>query len=502
MNAPRELETDDSLVQRGLYRLLNLSSDVRREEVVETVLFLLNLFLALVAYYVIKTVREPLILASGGAEMKSYAAAFQAAVLFAYIPLYGWVTRRVPRRTLNVGLVLFFIVCIEAFFLAGISGSPNVFRVIEAVAPASMSSALTWLAANINLGFVFYVWVGIFSLSVVAQFWSYANDVYQEDTGKRLFPVIAVGATAGAPVGSAAAAFLFDQNVGPYLMLQVSAGLLAVHLGLYWYLERRIKQRPRETATGEESKETSSTSEEEGAADRSVGPASGRDGGFQLIWKNRYLWWIALFFVVLNLVNTTGEYILSAFVERAAREAVTAGSTASMESYIGQFYGNFFSVVNVAAVLIQAFLVSRVLKWFGMRGMIFTLPVVALGTYGLAAFGVGLAVFRWVKTAENSTDYSLMNTTRALVWLPTSRMEKYAAKQTIDTFFVRLGDMLSAGLVFVGTTWLQFQPQQFAYTNLGLIALWMGVGVLVYRAFRRRSEEEGITTEDLEAKLN
>lgn len=477
-----------SLLLRALHRLLNLSSDVKRDEAVDTVLFLLNLFLVLVAYYIIKTVREPLILASGGAEMKSYAAAFQATVLVAYVPLYGWVTNRLSRMTLNASLVLFFVACIQAFFIAGFFEMPNVFG----LASGTPEGALGWLAANINLGFIFYIWVGIFSLSVIAQFWSYANDVYDEDTGKRLFPVIAVGATAGAPVGSALAAYLFDSGIGPYVMLQVSAGLLLVHLGLYWFLEQRL-QRARAAQPASDRPTTSHSPDTEDSESVNT------QGGFGLILQNRYLWWIALFFVMLNLVNTTGEYILSTLVEDAARAAVAAGNAASMETYIGSFYGNFFSVVNVAAVLVQVFVVSRLLKWFGMRGMIFALPIVALGTYGLAAFGVGLAAFRWVKTAENSTDYSVMNTTRALVWLPTTRAEKYAAKQTIDTFFVRVGDVLSAGLVFAGTQWLQFHAQQFAFANLVLVGLWMGVGGLVLRAFWRRSEEQDLSADEIEA---
>ncbi len=57
---------------------------------------------------------------------------------------------------------------------------------------------------------------------------------------------------------------------------------------------------------------------------------------------------------------------------------------------------------------------------------------------------------RWIKTAENATDYSIMNTARQLLWLPTTREEKYKAKQAIDTFFVRGGDVLSAAVVYAG----------------------------------------------------
>jgi AAA family ATP:ADP antiporter len=44
-----------------------------------------------------------------------------------------------------------------------------------------------------------------------------------------------------------------------------------------------------------------------------------------------------------------------------------------------------------------------------------------------------------------------MNTARQLLWLPTSREEKYKAKQAIDAFFMRGGDLLSAVVVYLGT---------------------------------------------------
>ncbi|MFB6262521.1 MAG: NTP/NDP exchange transporter [Bradymonadaceae bacterium] len=461
-----------------LNRLLNLSSDVRPEETTRTTLLLINIFLLLVAYYVIKTVREPLILASGGAEMKSYAAGFQAALLAGFVPLYGWVRARVSRMWLNTTIVVFYLVCIELFFGFGWLGAPNVFGLLA----AGDGGAVGWLANNINLGFVFYIWVGIFSVSTIAQFWSYANDLFDEETGSRLFPVIAVGATAGAPVGSAIAGRLFDAGIGPYAMLQISAVLLAVHLGIYYAVEARIDRD--ET---DERRETDPSDE--------ATPDS--ENGFRLILENRYLWWIALFLILLNLVNTTGEYILGDFVESAAHAAVDAGRAQSAEAYIGAFYGDFYSIVNVVTVVIQAFFVSRIIKYIGMKGVIFALPVVSLGTYGLVALGAGLPVFRWAKTAENSTDYSVMNTTRALVWLPTTEAEQYSAKQTIDTFFVRVGDVLSAGLVFAGTTWLNFRSHHFAYANLVLIALWIGVGILLWKSFWRLSREQGVTMEDI-----
>ncbi len=113
--------------------------------------------------------------------------------------------------------------------------------------------------------------------------------------------------------------------------------------------------------------------------------------------------------------------------------------------------------------------------------MLLALPLIALGGYTVIAAGVGFAVVRWIKTAENATDYSIMNTARQLLWLPTSPDEKYKAKQAIDAFFVRSGDLVSALLVFIGTSVLQLTISRFAIVNVTMIVIWLGIALLVLR---------------------
>jgi AAA family ATP:ADP antiporter len=398
----------------------------------------LNVFLLLVAYYILKTVREPLILMAGGAELKSYAAAAQALTLIAYVPIYGWVASRLPRQRFLMAVILFFIGCIQLFFLGSRLGVPH-------------------------LGFVFFVWVGIFSLTTIAQFWSYANETYVRADGDRLFPLIAVGSVAGAPVGSKIAEELFGMHVSPFAMMEIAAGILLLHLGLYRVVSRRVA---------------------------ASGTAPAREpikagNGFALVLKSRYLGLIALLLVLLNIVNTVGEYILGRAVVATGDARLAAAAGFDKEAFIGTFYGNYNFWTSVATIVLQAFLVSRLVKAFGMRGVLFALPLVALGVYGLAAAGPGLMALLYLKIAENSTDYSVNNTGKQMLWLPTSREEKYKAKQAIDTFFVRSGDMLAAGVVLVGTHLLSLGVAGFARANIAVVLIALGVAVLLLREYRR-----------------
>ena len=419
-------------------RALSLVTDVRAGEGVPALLMLVNIFLLLVCYSVIKTVREPLILLGGGAEVRSYAAAGQALLLIAFVPAYAWAASRVDRVKLLVGTTLFFIACIELFAVA--------------------------VAAHVPfIGVAFFIWVGIFNMSLVAQFWSFANDVYSKEAGSRLFPIIVVGMTAGAPLGSLIAGRLFQLGIQPQAILQVSAVLLCVSMGLYLAINRRVTR-------GESANE--------------VLPAG---DGFLLVLRNPYLRLIAVLVVLLNIVNTTGEYVMAKLLSDHVSALALADAAFDKQAYIGAYSGNYQFWVNVVAFLLQTFVASRIIKYAGLAGALLALPLIALGGYALIAAGVGFAAVRWVKTAENATDYSIMNTARQLLWLPTTREDKYKAKQAIDTFFVRVGDVLSAGVVFMGTQIMQLTPQQFAFGNILLSLVWLGVALRILAPSRPAS---------------
>ncbi|NOT33271.1 MAG: hypothetical protein HOP12_03780, partial [Candidatus Eisenbacteria bacterium] len=220
----------------------------------------------------------------------------------------------------------------------------------------------------------------------------------------------------------------------------------------------------------------------------------GREGAFQLIARDRYLLLIALLMLVLNWVNTNGEYILSRSVaaeaERRLAFVTVADPRAFKEAFIGSFYADFFSWVNLVGMLAQLFLVSRVLKWFGVRVALFVLPFIALGGYGLLAFAPLLGLVKIAKIAENATDYSLQNTARQALFLTTSREAKYKAKAAIDSLFVRGGDLLSTALVFIGAQYA-LAPRAFAAINLVLVMAWLAIAIGIAREHRKRAAISG-----------
>ena len=200
--------------------------------------------------------------------------------------------------------------------------------------------------------------------------------------------------------------------------------------------------------------------------------------------------------MLLNIVNTTGEYILARLVTEPGRRAgAPADAGFDKDAFIGAFYGSYFFWVNVASVLLQVFVVSRIVKHLGHAACCSRCRSWPSAPTAWPLSGAGIGAGALVKTAENATDYSVMNTAKQMLWLPTTREEKYKAKQAIDTFFVRCGDMLSAAVVFVGTHTSPCRPARFAATNVGVRARRAGRGVAaaarVQPADRRRRAGRG-----------
>jgi len=435
--------------QKGLLdRALSLFTDVRAGEGVGALLLALNVFYLLAFYQILKIVRDALILSESGAEAASYASAGMAAVLFLFVPAYAAFAARVNRVWLICSVTIFFASHLLIFYALG--------------------------AAGVKIGIAFYIWIGVFNNVAIAQFWAFANDLYTNERGKRLFPLVGVGASLGALVGAALTAYFF-KGMGPYRAMLIAAFGLLVPVALTIIVHRREGRR-KEPTTAEAEK-----------------PVGGGSGAFQLVFKERYLLLIAMMVLVYNLVNTLGGYILNTVIAQEAARRVAAGLTdgASEAAIIGTMSGTVQTMVNLLGLVLQAFFVSRIFKYIGVRGALLILPAIAATGYTAIALIPTFLAVQWTKVFENGTDYSIQNTTKQALFLPTSREAKYKAKQAIDAFFVRFGDMLQAGVVFVGVQ-LALTVSGFAVINIVLTAVWFLIVVGIRREHKKLTGVEAV----------
>jgi len=438
---------------------------VRTGEAITALLLLLNIFVLLTSYYVLKVIREPLILAGGGAELKAYASGGQAILLLFVVPAFGYLASRVSRIRLLTVMQIVFIACLLGFYVLA--------------------------KANAPVGLAFYLWLGIYNMFVVSNFWSFANDVYDPEQGRRLFPIIGVGGSLGAIFGSRAPEWV-KRAFGMYELFLVVAGAFAISIVVYRLVDSRERHE-------RDARNTVTVTKPE-----ALYPVE-REGGFRLVLGDKYLRIMAVMVMLMSVVNTSGEYVISRMATEAAevyaaeQSIATADATpeqraadvkAARKEYLGEFFSNYYSLVNLIVFLLQALVVSRLIQVLGIRKALFVMPVIALGGWIAFLMFATLSTIRVAKTTENSIDYSLQNTVRQALYLPTSRASKYKAKAAIDTFFVRTADAVS-GLLLVPilVTGLDLSVRAFAIINVVFVIVWLLVARSVGRLHDQRTEE-------------
>jgi len=422
-------------------RLLSVFAVVHPSEVFSVLLLTVDGILLLASYYFLKVIREPLILAApGGPQTKSYATAFLAVLLIGVFYGYRALAQRVDRLRLITYTKLFCVASLVLFSVLGRMG--------------------------VKIGIPFFLWVGCYSLTILAQFWAFANDIYTPEQGKRVFAIIGVGASVGALVGALLAKPAVEP-LGYNNMMLVPAGVLLVCLLIVRVVNKH------ETKSEEQKREAAK-------------PPGGK-GGMSMILQHKYLLLIAAIILMVNLINTNGEFILDSTL--AAVKEQRGFDAAQYKVWLGKFKADYFFWANLVGVLLQLFVTSRVFKYLDVRGALYIYPIIVICAYtGMTIFPV-LAMVRIGKIAENANDYSIYNAAKQALWLPTTREQKYVAKQAIDTFVVRAGDLISGGVVYVGSELLSFTTTKFTMLNVVLGVAFLLVVVRMGREHKKRTAE-------------
>jgi AAA family ATP:ADP antiporter len=427
-----------------------------------------DVFLILCAYYFVKALRDGWIAVSevGGlsaTELKAYTSFGQSLLLWPVVSGYARLAARWPRRVLVTRVTL---VCIAQLVLFWLLHPGLVF--------ANLPGA----------GVVFYLWVGMFGVFVVAQFWTFAADLYPGERGARLLPFVAVGATAGATFGSFMTQYLLRSDLvdGATLLLVAIVPLTASIL-LTRYADARG---PLGTAPVERA-----------SAQTAIGaPSTAGSGALAMIARYRYLIAVATVAMLTNWVVTNGDNLIFRVLQEALRSEVATRGIAEAEAvraFVRQettaFYGEYFFWINLCALLAQAFLASRLLRYGGIAAVLLLLPLISLLSYSTMAVLPVLAMVRTMKIAENATNYSIDNTARQVIWLPTTSEMKYRTKPAIDSLFVRVGDGMAALTIFVGVQLLALSTQTLLLLNVVLVTCWLAAARVIVREHRRWTQQ-------------
>ncbi|NMG66416.1 MFS transporter [Azoarcus indigens] len=394
---------------------------------------LLLFFLLFTAYFMLRPVRETMGVAGGVDNLQwLFTGTFLATL--AALPLFGWLASRVSRRRIARWTYGFFVLNLLAF-AAGLARWPD----------------SLWLARG------FYIWLSVFNLMAVSLAWSVMADVFSSHQAKRLFALIAGGASLGGLTGP-----LLGTLLVPHLdhagLLLLSALLLAASAGAAGWLHRWRDHHP--FHSGEQA---GSQAGADPARDRPLG--GNPFAGATEVLRSPYLLGISVFVLLLSSVSTflyfeQARLVAEAFPDRNRQT---------------QVFGLIDATVQTLAILTQLFLTGRIARRLGIGMLLTAVPlVIAAGFLWLAAAPV-FAAFVVVMVVRRAGEYALVRPGREMLYTVTTPEEKYKGKSFIDTVVYRGGDALS-GWLKRGLDLLAEHPSLAMSMGAVLALLWAGVG--------------------------
>lgn len=392
-----------------------------------------TVFCSFAAYSLLRPVREAMGITQGVENLPWLFAATFVAMLVAQ-PVYGWLTSHFRRTS--------FLPWVQLFFCANLLGFWAWFGVAQ---------DHTWIAR------AYYVWLSVFSLFVVAVFWSLMADVYTREQAGRMFGFIAAGLSLGGLCGPWLGARL-AQPIGTVNLLLVAAALLALSLVfltrvLAWHREHG------ETVPGIAA----------GDRDRPLGGSA--LAAFRQVLGSPYLLLIALFVFLLTWISTF------LYLEQAALVARTFATRDERT----EFFNRLDFWVQAASLLVQTLLFSRLYRRFGFRSLLLSIPLLMVAGYAALALAPGFAVFVAVMMVRRVGEYAVTRPCRDMLWTAVPREQKYKAKGLVDTFVYRGGDALSAGVHKLLSGVLGFGLVGIAWFGAATALAWAAVALALSR---------------------
>ena len=429
-----------------------LGIDMRPGEGWPAVLLFLTFFLFITFQYATKSVRQSSYVKGLGAANLPWVYLAVALCSYPLLRLYGRFADRVQRHHLMAATCTIIALSMVVFWW--------LFQ-------------FTWAW----IPFALYVWISIAYVMNVSQFWSFSNHVLDPRQAKRLFGFVGAGGLLGGIAGGQVArlvSFLVDTRT----TFLVAAAILMLAVGIIFLIQKR-----------------SPTDADAVAGAAGLAKLDKAKGGFEIIKNSRQLQVITAVMILSVVVAQIVDLQFNWAVESATTDLENAT----------RFFGNFYSIMGIAAFLFQLAFTARIHRVLGVGVAMRILPItLAFGTAALfvsAGFfpSLLLATALFLKVGENGVRYSLEQATRELLFLPVPSKARVKAKAFIDVF-VQRGAKGMAALLLLPVTFGLITAVQAGWITFVLIAIWLVVTVIAYKEYVR-SFKAGLKKRSVDAEI-
>ena len=424
--------------------------DIRKREFEPALLFFFFWFLVIVVFQALRPLKKGLFVEHLGADVELYAKLANIPVAILAVVVFTALYNRFGSRRLIPTLCAGFMVALLAF-AGALSG-------VSVPAPS-----LNWL---------FYLFGDAWSTVWVTTFWAYLTELTRTEQSKRLYGLIGAGGVIGGLIANFAVwQYIEDRGIG---VLLAGAAVVTVVIGL---IVLRL-----ETVAGRSGAPIGRRDTGVPAIGEGKGAPPSQNAAFEgarLVTASRYLLAIAMIMFLYEINSQILDYQYS-----TAAEAVE-GATGTQA-----FFSRIGTIVAAVSVITQLFLVSFIIRRFGITTALLVLPAAMAAASGIYFVTPMLTTAALLTISDNAFNYSIDQTARETLFVPTSEDVKYKARAFINMLVQRVGKG-AAILMALGFAAMADLPIRYlSLLALVVIAIWVGFAWYAGRQFDVLTAEE------------
>ena len=418
-----------------MFRLVKLLwGDISKKELKKFTILSLALLFIVGTYWIVRPIKDALFLTFVGKALLPYAKIVSLITLVILLMLYAKLVDLLDKYHLFYFLNLitgsfFFGLAIIIFMTSGLSTQfPH------------RSMLIGWIA-----------FIGSECLLVLqfSMFWSFVASSVDTQEAKKGYPIIIAGAQIGGIAGPLLTTNVISIGIVTLLFI---AGLLIFGITIIIKFFTLTYPHAFNNVTKNKKKQT------------------GAIEGLRLLLRHPYLMGILLISILPDVIGEILNISMLFFAEISFR---------SPEKLVG-FLGLYGVLVNTASFIFAFFGTSFFLRRWGLAaGLLFSPIVTAViiiytwTFYSLWSIVIAMIILKGL-------EHSLVQATREIMFIPTSKDIMFKAKSWTSVFGARIARGTGAGLIvlFVSTGSLAFYA---AIASLGLVGLWFPVAKYVGR---------------------
>ena len=427
-----------SVTQNRLVRLIIGAADIEANEIKATVTAFAFVFILMASYFILRPVRDAMASDWSDAEV-SFLWTLQFFISIAVISLYGFAVSQIKFRHLVPAIYSLFAASFVLFYLGTFMFEDRVL-----------------------IDKSYYVWVSTFALFNTSVFWSYMADLFNKQQAKRLFAIIASGASAGALVGPAIPT-IFAGIAGGDTLTLIAAIMLMLPVPLVPYLARL--------------KVTDLRNENVHADINEIKIGGNPFAGFKMFLTNPYLLAIGVFLLLYTVNGSFLYFQQKNLLEAYDRETRT------------QILGSITLLINLLTFGLAYFATGRLVKKLGMGITLALMPVLMVMGMMILAFTPVITVLLALNVVRNAGNYAVTQPARQMLFTEVDKETRFKAKPVIDVVVYRGGDMMTAWFFTSLTEGLGLGMAAVSMVGSGIAVLWAAVGIYMGRVYDKRTPQ-------------